>query len=441
MKTNRQDACIDSQNSQVSRRQRTRSAFTCESLEGRKLMTGFAGAADAMMPMGGPAEMGGMTDSDHGPQGDSVRFKEQHQAGGTEATESGTMSTSTLMRGGATGQAFSAHQGHLGVNRGGSKDFHGGMMEGKPGGWMTGDGSQGDSPMSGQTGTTAGSDKSTGNTQLDTDLAKLKTDEQAIHDKSEVTPKLMAAVRNDLQAIDKAKTDTVDATALQTLKTDQQTIFASQTAPTDAQQTQLQADQDAVLKSQGVSQDLIDQLAADRLAVKTASNFTADDQILLDADHKAVEADHAATPPTMTDPTTNSTTATSSAATLNTTATTTATSDTTATTTATSDTAATTTATPAVTSATPTDPTSVSEAPPTDATPSSATPPAPATLDPIISQSGHPSMNGATMRHGRPGHAAHHGRPSADGFGGASHQGQMSGQGATHSRRTMQNGG
>ncbi len=144
---------------------------------------------------------------------------------------------------------------------------------------------------------------STGNTQFETDLTKLQTDEQAIHDKSQVTPALQAAVRKDLEAIDKAEDrdrrrhraeDPADRRA--------DDLRQRRPTPTDAQQTQLQADHDAVLKSQGVSQTLIDQLAADRLAVKTASNFTAADQATLDADHKALDADRASSTATTTDP-------------------------------------------------------------------------------------------------------------------------------------------
>ena len=438
MKTSRQDARLESQNSPDSRRQRTRSAFTCESLEGRKLMTGFAGGTGAMVPPGGPTEMSSLTESGSGQAGDSIRFKGARNdvstnstdvsstpsAGistpnGTRPDESGMMTTFASISGGAGARDFSKHRGEFDSNAGGGSDWHGGMMEGRPGGWMTAGHDHGDMSMPGQTSSTDEIHKPTGDTQLDTDLAKLRTDEQAIHDKSEVTPKLLAAVRNDLQAIDQAKTGTADPNAVQTLKTDEQTIFASQTAPTDAQQTQLQADQDAVLKSQGVSQELIDQLAADLLADKTASHFTADDQTLLDADRKAIEADQ-----TAAQPTTDSGSATPETA------------------------APTTTATPATatsstTTATPPDQAGVAAATAaasTDATTRSATPPM---VNPMTSPVVQLSMNEGSIRSGRPAleHAAHHGRPTADGSGATGHHGPMSRGGANHARRSMRNGG
>ena len=317
------------------RRQRTLATFTCESLEGRKLMTGFAGAAGMMGH--GPVDFGGMTDAGQTGTGDLHRHDRMSSdmmgAGADQTTDDQSGSTASADAQGTTATTTStgsddAHFNHDMMTRDGDHpDFKfqrsgddasfGGMGQGDDMGGaaeipMNERGSMGDQGDQGTQGT--------GNTQLDTDLTKLQTDSQAIHDKSQVTPALLASVRKDLEAIDKAKTGTADATALKTLQTDEQAIFGTSTTtdgstgtdgstatggstasstptpptkPTDAQIAQLQADHDAVLKSQGVSQTLIDQLAADRLAVKTASNFTADDQATLDADHKAIDADRA----------------------------------------------------------------------------------------------------------------------------------------------------
>ena len=281
-------------------------------------MTGFAGATGAMMGHG-PAEMTGMGVG----MGD---FRKQASDSSTGTTDQGTDSTTapadlgTGDKGGPMRSFLQQGSSENGDNPGaewpmfkrnledGMKTdvlFSRGTADNERGGGGSGEfggaGSGADIPMMTSQGGNAGgngsggmTDPSTGNTQLDTDLKKLRNDEQAIQDKSEVTPVLMASVRKDLEAIDAAKTGDGDATALKTLQSDEQSIFAGKAMPTDAQQAQLQADHDAVLLSQEVSQTLIDQLAADQLAVKTASHFTADDQATLDADHAAIEADRAA---------------------------------------------------------------------------------------------------------------------------------------------------
>ena len=302
------------------RRQRTMTAFACESLEGRKLMTGFAGASGAMMGHG-PVDMATMTGDKKGfAQGDSQgsdgmqgdkSLGRDFQSQGATSQDTSNSATDSDSSGGKEGiRSFLAMDdmkrdsgpGGSGGHDDAQGDIHDDAMMGSMREMPAGDGFRGDMmgrgdggdmsnvPMAGPT----GQGDSTTNTQLKTDMDKLSTDSQAIHDKSQVTPALLATVRKDLEAIDAAKTGDADATALKTLKTDETTIFSSNTAPTDAQQTQLQADHDAVLKSQGVSQTLIDQLATDRLAVKTASNFTDADKATLDADQKTIEADRTA---------------------------------------------------------------------------------------------------------------------------------------------------
>lgn len=342
MKTPRKDGRLENldQNdlATLSRRKRTVTAPACESLEGRKLMTGVGGAAAAMMGTS-PAAMadmgtngsqraglnrfnqgtstdtqgvGGQNSRNQGGYTQGASTNTQGVGGQNSWNQGGSMlgGTGSLLRGMASGGSAQSDLKAERFGGSGASGFGGQGLGGDPRfgsfGSDRGTGGASNVPMSGQTGSGDPTGAAGTNSQLKTDFEKLMSDEQAIHDKSQVTPALEASVRKDLEAIDKAKTGTADATALKTLQTDEQTIFSTQTgqttptAPTDAQRTQLQADQDAVLKSQGVSQTLIGQLATDRLAVKTASNFTADDQATLDADHKAVDADRAALTSTST---------------------------------------------------------------------------------------------------------------------------------------------
>ena len=326
MKTPRKDGRVASSSqadlSLQSRRKRTLALPACESLEGRKLMTGFAGPAGGMMG-GGFAQMGDMTGGNYG-RGGSHHFSagtSNDSQGGAAGDWSGQSGSSNLGagRGGPSRKMDSLHgmdasRGDNGLDGGFGGDLAGGLGGG-PGGDFGGGRFGGDAaniPMSGQSGSGDQSGAAAANTPQAIDFAKLRTDAQAIHDKSQVTPALEAAVRKDFEAIAKAATGTADATTLKTLQTDQQAIFSSQTAPSDAQKTQLQADRDAVLKSQGVSQTLIDQLATDKLAVKTASNFTPADQATLDADRAAIKKDLASTPPASTSSASNPTGGTTS---------------------------------------------------------------------------------------------------------------------------------
>ncbi len=106
-------------------------------------------------------------------------------------------------------------------------------------------------------------------TQLQTDIQKLKTDAQAIHDQSQVTPAMEAKVRNDVKAIKGAETTTPDSTALTTLQTDLKTAQTNVGGPTAAQLAQVQTDQDAVYKSQSVNDSLVGQLDIDLAAIQT----------------------------------------------------------------------------------------------------------------------------------------------------------------------------
>jgi hypothetical protein len=143
-----------------------------------------------------------------------------------------------------------------------------------------------------QQGSTNDSSSSTSatDTQLQTDLTKLQTDQQAIQDKSQVTPAELAAVRTDLQALQKDVTSKPDATAVTTLDDDIKALNGQ--LPSATQTAQLTTDFTAVLTSEGVTdQTLITQTISDIQAVATSSNVTADDLTTIAADQAAIQAD------------------------------------------------------------------------------------------------------------------------------------------------------
>jgi hypothetical protein len=123
--------------------------------------------------------------------------------------------------------------------------------------------------------------------KLDAAFAKQSTDVQAIQDKSEVTPKLLASLRTARAAV-AAQAGQPDATLLKTFQDDAQNVQESG-GFTDAQQKQLKDEYTAVLKSAGVSDDAVAALFAAQDAVKAASHVTPDDVALLSADQKAVQ--------------------------------------------------------------------------------------------------------------------------------------------------------
>lgn len=124
--------------------------------------------------------------------------------------------------------------------------------------------------------------------KLDAAFAKQSTDMQAVQDKSEVTPKLLASLRTARAAV-AAQAGRPDATLLKSFQDDAQKVQESGTF-TDAQQKQLKDEYTAVLKSAGVSDDAVAALFAAQDAVKAASHVTSDDVVLLAADQKAVQA-------------------------------------------------------------------------------------------------------------------------------------------------------
>ena len=143
--------------------------------------------------------------------------------------------------------------------------------------------------------TTSSSTPSSSASTLKTDFEKLHTDLQAINDKSQVTPALLAAVRKDFQTIQSDATTKPDQTKLNTLSTDVSNLKG--TLPTSAQVTQLENDFTAVLNSEGVTdQTLISKAISDIQAVVQATNVTQDDLTTLAADQQAIQNDTPAPP-------------------------------------------------------------------------------------------------------------------------------------------------
>jgi hypothetical protein len=118
-------------------------------------------------------------------------------------------------------------------------------------------------------------------------MSQLKTDMQAIYDKSQVTPAMLASLRNDYQAINKAATGAATPIAIGALKADFAAVGDS--LPNDAQMAQIKADVQALVASRGVTDPtLADKAFADAQTVLNASNFTAADMTTIAADTKAI---------------------------------------------------------------------------------------------------------------------------------------------------------
>ena len=122
---------------------------------------------------------------------------------------------------------------------------------------------------------------------VQTAYMKLGTDLQAIHDKSQVTPVMMAALRGDYQAIDKAATGPADSAKVATLQADIQAVGAA--LPSQVQLSQIKLDIASVIQSRGVTDStLIDKTNTDAETIFNASNFSAGDATTLAADGKAI---------------------------------------------------------------------------------------------------------------------------------------------------------
>jgi hypothetical protein len=119
-----------------------------------------------------------------------------------------------------------------------------------------------------------------------TAFQQLQTDEQAIHDKSQVTPALQAAFRNDVTALAKEVTTSPSATSVLALKSDLSTLAG--TLPTSDQLTTLQTDLTTVLTSAGVTDTTgVTKTFSDLGAILTATNIGSGDITTLTTDLKA----------------------------------------------------------------------------------------------------------------------------------------------------------
>lgn len=148
---------------------------------------------------------------------------------------------------------------------------------------LYGGGSAWPTTWSGPTGT----DVSPEQAKLDAAFAKQSADMQAIQDKSQVTPALLASLRNARSAV-AAQANAPDAALLKTFQADAQAVQNSGTF-TDAQRQQLQGEYTAVLKSAGVSDAAVATLFAAQDAVKAAGGVTAADAATIAANQQAVQ--------------------------------------------------------------------------------------------------------------------------------------------------------
>jgi hypothetical protein len=143
----------------------------------------------------------------------------------------------------------------------------------------------------GQSGTAQGTGTSTTTNiaALQKDFQKLNTDMQAIQDKSQVTPALLAAVRTDVQGLQKESTSAPTRATLTTLGND---LSALGGATPDFTQGALKADLEAALKSAGVSDAALEStLETDLNAVAAAMDVTSSDVATIQADLKAIASD------------------------------------------------------------------------------------------------------------------------------------------------------
>lgn len=123
---------------------------------------------------------------------------------------------------------------------------------------------------------------------IDAAFAKLDADTQAIQDKSEVTPKLLARLRKAGEKV-AGEAGEPDATLRKTLEADIQSVQESGTF-TEEQRRRLKEDYTAVLRSAGVSDGAIAELFAAQDAVEAAGHVTADDLKTLADDRQALQA-------------------------------------------------------------------------------------------------------------------------------------------------------
>jgi hypothetical protein len=115
---------------------------------------------------------------------------------------------------------------------------------------------------------------------------QLQTDEQAIYDKSQVTPALQAALSNDLTALAKEVTQAPSTTTVLALQSDLATVAGN--LPTSAQLATIQTDFTAVLTSAGVTDPTgVTKTFSDLSALLTATNIGSSDITTLTTDLKA----------------------------------------------------------------------------------------------------------------------------------------------------------
>ncbi|MHC5541819.1 hypothetical protein ACYOEI_26675, partial [Singulisphaera rosea] len=152
--------------------------------------------------------------------------------------------------------------------------------------WLFSGTSTGTTSSDSSSSTSSGTTSPTGN--LKTDLSTLQSDLTKIHDKSGVTPAQLSAINIDSKKLEAESTSSPSQASITTLMTDLQAV--GNQLPTTDQTTQLATDLTAVFTSAGVTdQDDITQTVTDLEAIITSSNVTSDDLATIATDLTAVQ--------------------------------------------------------------------------------------------------------------------------------------------------------
>jgi hypothetical protein len=122
-------------------------------------------------------------------------------------------------------------------------------------------------------------------------LAKFQKDSQAILDKSQVTPAMLATLRNDIDTISAAAKSAPNLDKVKAFEAN--LVSLAETFPTSAQLSSLQNDFEAVVSSEGVTDPmLVPKVFTDLNTVIVASQITAEDINMLKSDIKDLKVDY-----------------------------------------------------------------------------------------------------------------------------------------------------
>ncbi|AMV40768.1 hypothetical protein [Planctomyces sp. SH-PL62] len=266
-----------------SRRNRRSSAPALAALEDRRLMSADLGAVTAPIPYATPVAL--VQATDHGPTTTTV------------ATADPTLSfegdyTLAASSSGAIRPVLAQVDGRAWLSAGSDALFGpiaSLVSTGLPGVGVTFPVDPGGpADDSGGPTTDAEARAEAGRKAIDAAFAKLDADTQAIQDKSEVTPKLLARLRKAGEKV-AGEAGEPDATLRKTLEDGIQSVQESGTFTVE-QRGRLKEDYTAVLRSAGVSDGAIAELFAAQDAVEAAGHVTAEDLKTLADDRQALQA-------------------------------------------------------------------------------------------------------------------------------------------------------